>query len=338
MNPSLPGRRILLLHNELAPIVTLTSALEKAGFQVVEGNLPDLALHELVHDPPCLILATEGAGGHSVETLARNLKHDAFLGRLPLIVFVRDTRLNDIDWGALGVDDFITIPYRPEGVVHRVRLCLSRLTRSLDANPLTRLPGNTTILFETTARIESGQPFALAYVDIDNFKSFNDRYGYGRGDEVLIVACRILTTVVGELAGAEGFVGHVGGDDFVFMSRPDMIDAICQTVIKRFDLVIPDFYDRDDRLKGYIDSVDRRGNKEQFPIMSLSIAVVSNERCPIAHPGDVSKIASELKKRAKALKGSVYVKDERGQAIDSSCATVAQTQEDAAPAHTEQKF
>jgi hypothetical protein len=116
-----------------------------------------------------------------------------------------------------------------------------------------------------------------------------------------------------------------GGDDFVFMSRPDSIDAICQTVIKRFDLVIPDFYDREDRLKGYIDSVDRRGNKEQFPIMSLSIAVVTNERIPIAHPGDVSKIASELKKRAKAIKGSVYVKDERGRPIDARSATAAAT-------------
>jgi len=109
------------------------------------------------------------------------------------------------------------------------------------------------------------------------------------------------------------------------MSRPDSIDAICQTVIKRFDLVIPDFYDQEDRLKRYIDSVDRRGNKEQFPIMSLSIAVITNERVPIAHPGDVSKIASELKKRAKALKGSVYVKDERGQAIDASSATADST-------------
>lgn len=317
MNNSSAGRRILLLQNELISTPAMTVVLEQAGFQVVEGTLPDLVLHELVHDPPCLILAAEGAGGHSVEALTRNFKLDAFLGRLPLIVFVRDSRLNDIDWGALGVEDFITIPYRMEDVVHRIRLCLSRLTRSLDANPLTRLPGNTTILFETTSRIQSKQPFALAYLDIDNFKSFNDRYGYGRGDEVLVVACRILTTVVGELAGPEGFVGHVGGDDFVFMSRPHTIDAICRTVINRFDLVIPDFYDRGDRLQGYIDSVDRRGNKEQFPIMSLSIAVVTNEWFPITHPGDVSKIVSELKKRAKALKGSVYVKDQRGRAVET---------------------
>jgi hypothetical protein len=104
----------------------------------------------------------------------------------------------------------------------------------------------------------------------------------------------------------------VGGDDFVFMSAPATIEPICQTLIKRFDLVIPDFYDPDDRGKGFIDSVDRRGNHERFPIMSLSIAVVTNEHRTISHPGDVSKIASELKKVAKSRPGSVYVKDTRG--------------------------
>jgi GGDEF domain-containing protein len=302
-------RRILLLHHEPGAMESLAAALNKSGFKVVDGGQPEFALHELVHAPPCL--ASEGAGGRSVETLAHDLRRDPFLGRLPLIVFIRDIRLNDMDWATLGVDDYVTVPYRLEEVLQRVRLCLSRLTRSLDANPLTRLPGNTTILFETTARIESQQPFALAYLDIDNFKSFNDRYGYGRGDEVLGVTCRIIATVVGELAGPEGFVGHVGGDDFLLMSRPDSIDAICQTVIKRFDLVIPDFYDQPDRLNSYIDSVDRRGSLERFPIMSLSIAVVTNEQRVITHPGDVSKIASELKKGAKAQKGSLFVRDGR---------------------------
>lgn len=309
--PAAP-QRVLILHNDPGDIAILSGLLTKAGFQTVAGDLTTIVLHELVHDPPHIIVAAEGTSGRSVESLIRHLRNDPFLGRLPVIVLIRDIRLNDIDWGTVDVDDYICLPYRPEEIVHRVRLCLSRLSRSLDANPLTRLPGNTSILFETTARIEGGKPFALAYLDIDNFKSFNDRYGYGRGDEVLVVACRILTTVVGERAGAEGFVGHVGGDDFVFMSHPDQIDAICETVIKRFDLVIPDFYDRDDRLQGYIDSVDRKGNRERFPMMSLSIAVVTNSHRSIDHPGDVSKIASELKKLAKTHKGSVFIKDQRG--------------------------
>lgn len=305
------NRRILLLHHDPTEIERLTAGLSRSGFSVVVADAGRLALHELVHDPPCLVLAAEGTNGRSADTLARELRADPFLGRLPLIILIRDSRVNDVDWATLGVDDYIAVPSRPDEVPQRVRLCLSRLERSLDANPLTRLPGNSTILHETTARIESGAPFALAYLDLDNFKSFNDRYGYARGDEVLVVTCRILTTVVSELAGTDGFVGHVGGDDFVFMSSPATIEAICQTLIKRFDLVIPDFYDPEDRGKGFIDSVDRRGNHERFPIMSLSIAVVTNEHRTITHPGDVSKIASELKKIAKSQAGSVFVKDHR---------------------------
>lgn len=304
------ARRVLLLHSDPEEAGVLAEALAQAGFEVQAAETGP-AMDELFHNPPSLVLAVDGAGGRSVETLARDLKADPLLGRLPIVVLIRDVRVDGVDWNALAVDDYITIPYRTEDVVRRLRLCLSRMARSLDANPLTRLPGNTSILCETTRRIESGRPFALAYLDVDNFKSFNDRYGYGRGDEVLVVTCRLLTTVVSELAGAEGFVGHVGGDDFVFMSDPGVIDACCQTVIKRFDLVIPDFYDRDDRLRGCIDSVDRRGNHEEFPIMTLSIAVVTNEPAPIKHPGDISKIVSQLKKQAKAMKGSVYLKDQR---------------------------
>lgn len=305
------ARRVLLLHRDPGEADVLARALAEAGFEVqgADGTAP--AMDELFHNPPAVIVAAEGAGGRSIETLARDLKADPLLGRLPIVVLIRDVRVDGVDWNALAVDDYVAIPYHPGEVVRRLQLCLSRMARSPDANPLTRLPGNTSILCETTRRIESGRPFALAYLDVDNFKSFNDRYGYGRGDEVLVVTCRLLTTVVSELAGAEGFVGHVGGDDFVFMSDPAVIDACCQTVIKRFDMVIPDFYDREDRLRGSIDSVDRRGNREEFPIMTLSIAVVTNELAPIRHPGDISKIVSQLKHHAKATKGSVYLKDQR---------------------------
>lgn len=309
----MPNRpfRVLLLHGDPGETARLTECLRAAGFEVNAASPDRRALDELLHHPPSLVLVAEGAWGRSAETLVRELKADPLLGRLPIVVMVRDVRAGDIAWDALSVDDYITAPYRPDEVVRRLRLALSRSARSLDANPLTGLPGNTSILCETTRRIECGKPFALAYLDIDNFKSFNDRYGFGRGDEVLGVACRLLTTAVHELAGVGGFVGHVGGDDFVFMCEPGTMDAICETVIRRFDLVIPDFYDEEDRARGCIDSVDRRGNREQFPIMTLSIAVVSNELTPLTHPGDVCARVSQLKKRAKALPGSVFVRDQR---------------------------
>lgn len=303
--------RILLLHGDHGEAARLAETLRSVGFDVEVAGLGLQTMDGLLHRPPSLLLVAEGSWGRSVESLARELKADPLLGRLPIVVLVRDVRVSDIEWDALAVDDYVTVPYRPDEIVRRLSLSLSRAARSLDANPLTGLPGNTSILCETTRRIEGGKPFALAYLDIDHFKSFNDRYGFGRGDEVLGVACRLLTTAVQEGGGSEGFVGHVGGDDFVFMSAPQSVDGICETIIRRFDLVIPDFYDDEDRARGCIDSVDRRGNRERFPIMTLSIAVVSNETRPITHPGEISERVSQLKKKAKALQGSVYVKDRR---------------------------
>lgn len=308
---TMAARRVLLLHNDPDEISILSGLLGKAGFEVMSSNQGAPAPEELFHNPPSVIVVAEGVGGRSVETLARDLKTDPLLGRLPIIVLVREARVDNIDWDALAVDDYIVMPFHPEEFVRRLRLCLSRMGRSLDANPLTRLPGNTSILQETTRRIERDRPFALGYVDLDLFKSFNDRYGYARGDEALVITSRLLLTIVSEKAGADGFVGHVGGDDFVFMCDPKVVDGICRTLIKHFDLVIPDFYDPEDRARGYIDSVDRRGNREQFPIMTLSIAVVSNEEAPIRHPGDISKAVSELKKHAKSMPGSSYLKDQR---------------------------
>jgi diguanylate cyclase (GGDEF)-like protein len=311
------SRRVLLLHGDPAEASRLSEILSRAGFDVDVSDTVG-APTDLFEHPPSLLLVAEGVGGRSVETLARDLKADPLMGRLPIVFLIRDVRVGDINWEALAVDDYITVPYVAEEVVRRLRLSLSRLSKSLDANPLTGLPGNTSILYETTRRIESGRPFALAYLDIDNFKAFNDRYGYSRGDEVLVVTCRLISTAVSERARLEGFVGHIGGDDFVLITGPAAIDEICQTIIRRFDLVIADFYDEEDRARGYIDSVDRHGNREAFPIMTLSIVTVSNETCPITHPGDISERVSQLKKKVKAMRGSNYLRDRRGaEAMDS---------------------
>jgi diguanylate cyclase (GGDEF)-like protein len=307
-----PARRILMLHGDPNEAIRLTDILTRAGFEVDMADITDPALADLFDHPPSLLLVADGAGGRTVETLARDLKAHPLIGRLPIMFLIREVRVGDVKWENLAVDDYITVPHSPEELVRRVRLCLSRMSRSLDANPLTGLPGNTTILYETTRRIESRKPFSLAYVDIDNFKAFNDRYGYARGDEVLVVTCRLLSTAVSERGGSDGFVGHIGGDDFVVITAPPVMDEICQNVLRRFDLVIADFYDEEDRVRGSIDSLDRHGKREQFPIMTLSVVAISNESRRITHPADISERVSQLKKKAKALQGSNYLRDRRG--------------------------
>src|SRR5207245_2250136 len=203
-----------LLHGDPNEASRLNEVLTKAGFAVEVTSDPDPAPADLFDRPPSMVLVAEGTGGRSVETLARDLKADPLLGRLPIVFLIRDVRVGDVDWETLAVDDYITMPYSPDEVVRRLRLCLSRMSSSLDANPLTGLPGNTSILYETTRRIEIGRPFALAYLDIDNFKAFNDRYGYGRGDEVLVVTGRLVSRAVSEGAAWEAFLGPIGGAHF----------------------------------------------------------------------------------------------------------------------------
>jgi diguanylate cyclase (GGDEF)-like protein len=151
----------------------------------------------------------------------------------------------------------------------------------------------------------------VAYADLDYFKAFNDKYGFSRGDEVIRMTARVITNGVREEISEGSFVGHVGGDDFLFLVPPDRVDRICEEILKNFDLIVTTFYDEEDRMKRRIETVDRQGNPATFPIMSLSIAVVTNERRTFTHFGEISAVAAEVKKYVKGKKGSNYFKDRR---------------------------
>lgn len=181
----------------------------------------------------------------------------------------------------------------------------------LDANPLTRLPGNIAIENVIKKRLETGTFFAFCLVDLDNFKAFNDRYGYARGSEVIKATAKVVEEAVIEEGTGDDFVGHIGGDDFVLITSPYRYKGISESIIKKFDEVIPDFYDKTDRKNGYIISRTRQGEPAKFPIMSVSIAVVTNLQRKIASAIQVGELAAELKEYAKALPGSVYIVDRR---------------------------
>jgi GGDEF domain-containing protein len=181
---------------------------------------------------------------------------------------------------------------------------------NLDANPLTRLPGNLAIEKALLERLQRRRPFAFCHVDLDNFKAFGDYYGYARGSEVLkMVGQALIRLSGGEMR--DMFVGHIGGDDFVLICQPERVSGLCQQMIKEFDASIPAFYDPEDRDRGYIISRDRNEVVQQFPIMTVSIAVVTNERRDITSPLQVAEIAAQLKKYAKSFPKSIFVIDQR---------------------------
>ena len=272
----------------------------------------DQGLGKVYETPPALILIHEPLlSGNALKSL-QNFKNDNLFSHIPVILIVPpDWEKKTIQWDSYPVEDYITETFRPEEILNRVALCVTRFHRALDPNPLTRLPGNTSILREIQSALDLNQKTAIAYVDVDNFKAFNDRYGFARGDEALRMTARILSNVIHGLKNENTFIGHVGGDDFVFITPSDKLEDSCRKIIAGFDSIIPSLYEEEDRKKGSILSKDRAGNKKVFPMMSISIAVVIHEEGMLKHYGEVSEIASQLKKQVKKKSGSNYMIDRR---------------------------
>lgn len=182
---------------------------------------------------------------------------------------------------------------------------------SLDASPLTRLPGNIAIERVLNRRLQSGEPFAVCYADLDNFKAFNDHYGYIKASEVIKLTAELIHDIVRQVAGGDAFVGHVGGDDFVMVVASDKGGPVCERVITRFDDFIRQHYSPEDLAKGAIEGVDRYGVPRTFPIMSISIAVVICSREKFASAVDVAKAAADIKDLLKSKPGSNYLINRR---------------------------
>ncbi|TAN43094.1 MAG: diguanylate cyclase [Nitrospirae bacterium] len=181
----------------------------------------------------------------------------------------------------------------------------------LDANPLTRLPGGRAIEDVLQNRLDAKGPLAFCLLDMDNFKAFNDHYGYASGSELIKETARVIEKSVRSYGAPDDFIGHIGGDDFVLITSPERSLVICNEVIQGFDSMAPLHYTEEDRGRGYIISKNRQGDEVQFPLMTLSIAVVTNLHRRLTNTVEVGEIAAELKEYAKLIPGSVYVVDKR---------------------------
>jgi len=184
--------------------------------------------------------------------------------------------------------------------------------RYLDASPLTRLPGNLAIEQVLKGKMDHGEKFALCYIDLDDFKAFNDKYGYAKGSDLIKMTGEVLYRAKDKYAEQQDFVGHIGGDDFVLITSPDEAEQVCQAIIVEFDRLIPEYYLAEDRANGFIEGTDRYGVKRRFPIMSISIAVVSDVKRSFRSPIEIAKAATEIKDYVKSLPGSNYLIDRRG--------------------------
>lgn len=308
-------RTVLIVDTESSGTEEIRRLLEEDGDRFIVHTVESSAraLDTIYGDPPDLVIINQSLEIDSWKELCFGIRTDIALRLLPIVLIVKATEGgHEIEWENTLVDDYLLEPLDHKEVRSRISLIFARAARVRDANPLTRLPGNYSIMREIQLRIDRDTPFTVGYADLNHFKPYNDYYGFVRGDEIIKMTGRVLTNAIRKLDLPEAFVGHVGGDDFVFIVQPDRLDSVCQEIIRNFDLIVGDFYDEGDRMRGYIEVKNRKGIKERFPLESIAIAVVTNEYRPIKHIGQLSSIAAELKTRVKAMKGSNYLKDLRG--------------------------
>jgi diguanylate cyclase (GGDEF)-like protein len=286
--------------------------LERAGFECVTVNDGRSAHDAAVEWRPDIILLDLMIGEVTGDDIMTQLRDDFRTRLIPVVVLTaRDSLKDKVEHLLSGADDYVTKPFIPEELVARLRAVMTRSTTTRGLNPLTGMSGNSDILREISRRLAETERFAVLYPDIDSFKSYNDHYGFLRGDDVIKTLATIILEVLEERPSNHHFAGHVGGDDFVILTEPALAESIAEEITKRFDAAIPALYDPTDRDQGWIESVERSGKILRTPLVSVSIGIVIAEPGSYASPAAVAARASEVKGVAKRMPGSKWVLDRR---------------------------
>ncbi len=290
----------------------VTAWVNGRGLPVISIPQATLVQERVLRMLPALVVVdADSAGDEGLELCAR-LKGDAYTAIVPLAVITNRHATDAVrKWFEAGADEVITPLFEPDEQAGRLDALVTRAERDVAVNPSTRLPGPPEIEREVKRRMEAGERFAVCYADLDHFKEYNDRYSYYDGDRVIYLVSLILRDIVRGMLEKEGFVGHIGGDDFIFVIPIANISAVCTEILDVFDTLVPYQYNEQDRRAGYYFGKDRRGQLHRVPLMTLSIGVVTNQHRRFAHPAQVSELATEMKSYAKTQAGSVFVVDRR---------------------------
>lgn len=300
-------RKFVEVNLKLENFEILKAADGEEAVRVATENRPDLVLLDV------MMPKLDGL------EVCQRLRSDPRTSNMSIIMLTAKSLSADKVLGlTAGADDYIAKPFDPLELVARVKSTLRRARAMKDVNPLSGLPGNVAIQAEIQRRIAESSPFALMYADLDEFKAFNDYYGFARGDLVLKLMATVLQEVAIKCDPEEAFVGHIGGDDFALMASADVAETIGKEIIAKFDDQVGAFYDQPDRNRGHITVLDRRDEAHDFPIMSISIGIATNTNRKIESHWAASEIASEMKQYAKRQKGSSYAFDRRGERAGGS--------------------
>jgi diguanylate cyclase (GGDEF)-like protein len=304
--------RILVVDDDPNIRELIVETLGNGKYEPIEARDGKEALEICKNEKPDIVVLDVMMPDLDGLEVCLRLRGEALTSHIPIILLTAKGMLEDkIKGMETGADDYLTKPFDPLELEARISMHLRRSIRDGEASPLTGLPGNRAIEEVIESRINAGLKFAVCYIDLDDFKAYNDRYGFLAGSEVIKLTTKALLDALEKHGTKDDFVGHIGGDDFIVVTEMERAPLVSQEIIKLFDERIPSQYEPEDRDRGYIISTDRQGKINNFSIMTISIAVVHNTYRNIEHPGKVAQIAAELKKYAKDMQGSNLVFDRR---------------------------
>lgn len=303
---------VLVVEDDPVIVRVLKATLEMEGFVPAIVSTGEAAVEYALREVPHLVLLDLMLPGMDGFEVARQLRANVKTAHIPVVILsARHDTADKVRAFETNVDDYLTKPFNVEELVARIRTQLRRVQENL-LSPLTGLPGGVQVERAITQRLREATPWAIMYLDLDHFKAYNDVYGFLRGNDFIRLVAGVASAVVRDYGNVTDFLGHIGGDDFVIITTPDRVDALCAQLIHRFDTESRDLYTDEDLRRGTLVAPDRRGEEHIYPLVSLSIGVVTNLYRPISNIEEVSRIAAEVKHKAKETAGSSCFVDRRG--------------------------
>jgi len=286
--------------------------LRSAGYDVAVASDGEQALARAGEMRPDLVLLDVMMPRIDGFEVAQRLRRNPQTANTSIIMLTAKALSTDKVLGlTAGADDYIIKPFDPIELLARVKGTLRRAKEMRNLSPLTGLPGNIRIQEEIERNVREDRPFAVLYSDLDNFKAYNDQKGFVRGDRLIQATARIIQDAVVEYAGSDGFVGHVGGDDFVAVVPPDFAEEVAKKIVERFEAIKHEFYEQEDLDRDYVEVEDRKGVMQKLPLVGVSVGIATTGVRRFAHYGEAVSVATEMKQFAKRDLGSSYAVDRR---------------------------
>lgn len=295
--------------NELKNVLdNLFKTNNEYHFKQVTTKQINIALRNI----PALIIIHEDTLTNEVSSIYSKIKENDDNNITPIIVVSSNIdRKHRVEVLKNGIEHYIKKPIDEEYFYYTIINLLNLLDINRRVSPLTGLPGNVQIQAEMKKRLLNNEDFSMMYFDLDNFKSYNDLYGFFKGDEIIKFTAKVISKHIHSMECDSSFVGHIGGDDFVAIVSTTDCEIICQNIIAEFDKNIVNYYLEEDALRGYIEVENRRGILEQFPIVSITIGVVNVTKGRFNNILEIGEMGAGVKHLAKTIPGSTYVINKR---------------------------